>query len=185
MARLHIGPTDLETALRFRMAWSSPPRSREAALSPGDTAPMAVHFGAYIDGELVGVCSIGPQRLPIVDHREGWRLRGLMVLPNFRNRGIGPALLKHQLRDIDTRPNPFAWSYVQQKQLPFFTHYGYRPTGYTYEHPVSGPTLLFGNEHTLHLIQEATGITYSDGEPPSLGAVDPVETATARGSSER
>lgn len=178
MARLHIGLTDLETALRFRMALSSPPRSREDALSPGDTAAMAVHFGAYIDGEIVGVCSIGSQPLPVLDHPEAWRLRGMMVLPDLRNRGIGPALLKHQLREVDTKPNPFAWSYVQRRQAPFFAHHGYRPTGYTYQHPVSGETLLFGNEHTLRLIQDVTGITYSEGDPPNLGAVKPAMSNT-------
>ena len=177
MPRLQIGLTDLETALRFRMEFSTPPRSREAALSPGDVAPTAVHFGAYIDGELVGVCSIGPQELPILDHPAAWRLRGLMVLPRFRNRGVGPALLKHQLREVDARPHPFAWSYVKRKVAPFFSLYGYRATGYSHDHPVGGQTLLFGNEHTLRLIESITGITYSDGEPPDLGIVDPAATA--------
>lgn len=183
MARLYIGLTDLETALRFRMEFSSPPRSREAALSRGDTAPMAVHLGAYLDGRLVGVCSIGPERLPVLNRPDAWRLRGMMVLPDFRNRGVGPALLKHQLQEIDARPNPFAWSYVQSRQAPFFIQYGYRPTGYTYEHPVSGETLLFGNRHTLRLIQDINGIVYGDGDPPRLGAVD--ATMELQGSTQR
>jgi SAM-dependent methyltransferase/GNAT superfamily N-acetyltransferase len=167
-----IGPTDLESVLRFRMALSEPPRSREAALSAGDTAPGCAHFGAFLHGRLVGVHSLGPESLPILDHRSGWRGRGLIVLPEFRNRGIGAALMQHKLEVIESRPNPFAWGYGKRKLVPLYSRLGYRPTGFTHVHPVGGETLLFGNQHTLELIHNALGVDYSNGRIPDLGRVD-------------
>lgn len=171
MALIHIERTDLETVLQLRMQWSEPPRSREAALSPGDLAPEAAHFAAYLGSELAGVYSIGPEPLPVLNHPPAWRYRGLIVLPQFRDRGIGPALVQFQLQEIEARPHPLAWSYAKSRVIPFFSHFGYRPTGYTYEHPVGGPTQLLGNAHTLKFIAAATGIDYRDDELPKLGRV--------------
>lgn len=171
MSLIQIKRTDLETVLALRMTLSDPPRSREEALSPGDLSEDAAHFGAYIDEQLVGVYSIGPEALPVLDHPPAWRFRGLVVLPDFRNRAVGPALVKYQLQEIETRPSPLGWSYAKRKHLAFFGTFGYRATGYTYQHPVSGETHLLGNRHTLRVIAEATGVSYGAGDPPSLGNI--------------
>jgi GNAT superfamily N-acetyltransferase len=154
------------------MALSEPPRSREATLSPGDTAPGSLHLGAYLDGRLAGVCSVGPEPLPILDHPNAWRVRGLIMLPEFRGRGIGSALMQRALAHVETQANPLAWGFPKKKLTDMYSRIGFRPTGYTYVHTVGGNTLLFGNAHTLRLIQDATGITYTDGDLPCLGAIE-------------
>lgn len=168
---VHITPVDLEIALRFRMELSDPPRSREAALSPGDMSPDAMHFAAYVDGEIAGVASLGPQKLPILHHPDAWRLRGAAVVPEFRSRGVGIFLVLHVLRQVETKMNPCAWGYAKPTLIPLFAPLGYRPTGYTHVHPVGGRTLLLGNHHTLALISANTGVAYAEGAPPELGAV--------------
>ena len=175
MTAVQIRQTDLETALQLRMTLSEPPRSREAAMSPGDTAPEAVHFGAYIEGQLVAVCSVGPERLPVLNHPDAWRLRGLIVLPDFRNRGLGPKLLQQLLQHVEAKPNPLAWSYVKRKLIPLYTRFDYHPTGYTYVHPSGGDTFLFGNQHTLELIREATGTVGGENALSHLGAIESLE----------
>lgn len=171
MAELSIVETDLESVLQLRTAHSDPPRSREAALSIGDSAPECVHFGAYLRAELVGVCSVGPEHLPILGHPKGWRLRGLVVLPQFRGSGIGTELIQHHLRYVEKLPHPRSWAYAKPRLVRLYSSLGYRPTGYTYTHPVGGETLLFGNAHTLRFIEDATGVSYAAGELPALGAV--------------
>jgi GNAT superfamily N-acetyltransferase len=174
---IQIRRTDLETVLALRMTLSDPPRSREEALSPGDLSEDAAHFGAYIDEQLVGVYSIGPEPLPVLDHPPAWRFRGLVVLPNFRNRAVGPALVRYQLQEIETRASPLGWSYAKRKHLAFFSAFGYCATGYTYNHPVSGETHLLGNRHTLRVIAEAMGVNYGAGEPPWLGTIGAVKSS--------
>jgi GNAT superfamily N-acetyltransferase len=178
MDELSIIETDLESVLQMRMAHSDPPRSREAALSIGDSAPECVHFGACLRGELVGVCSVGPEHLPILGHPPGWRLRGLVVLPQFRGSGLGTELIRHRLGYVEKLPHPRAWGYAKRRLVRFYSSFGYRPTGYTHMHPVGGETLLFGNAHTLRFIEDATGVSYAADELPVLGAIvhDPVRT---------
>lgn len=172
MDNLEIAASDLETALQMRMIYSDPPRSREAAMSPGDTAPECAHFGAYLDGRFVGVCSVGPEPLPILDHPAAWRMRGLIVLPEFRRSGVGTALIQHRLQHVAKQSNPLAWGFAKRRLARLYSSLGYCPTGYTYVHPVGGPTLLFGNQNTLRYIERATGVTYTDGEPPEFGNLE-------------
>jgi GNAT superfamily N-acetyltransferase len=175
MDKLRIDTTDLESVLTLRTQFLDPPRSREEALSPGDTARECVHFGAYLDGTLVGVCSVGPEPLPVLDHPPAWRMRGLVVLPQLRGSGIGTELIKHRLRHVAAQSNPLAWGFAKRRLIALYSSLGYCPTGYTYVHPVGGETLLFGNQPTLHWIEQATGVSYSGEELPALGPVDPHE----------
>ena len=181
MDNLQIVETDLDSALRLRTAFSDPPRSREAALSQGDSARECVHFGAYRDGKLVGVCSVGPEPLPVLDHRDAWRMRGLVVLPEMRGAGIGAELIKHRLQHVAKQSNVLAWGYAKRRLVPLYSSLGYRPTGFTYVHPIGGETLLFGNGPTLRLIEKLTGANYANGEIPDLGAVDALQVQELSG----
>jgi GNAT superfamily N-acetyltransferase len=172
MSRIHIVPTDLDTVVPLRMTLSIPPRSREAALSSGDTADGVAHFAAYLEGQLVGVCSIGPEALPILQHAPAWRTRGLVVLPKFRDRGVGLALVRTLLQFGESKPNPLVWGYAKQHLIPLYELVGVFPTGYRHVHHSGGNTMLVGNKHTLRLIRDATGITYTDGEVPEMGCID-------------
>ena len=183
MDRLRIVTTDLESVLGLRTAFLDPPRSREEALSSGDTAPECVHFGAYLDDQLVGVCSVGPEPLPILDRPAAWRMRGLVVLPQLRGSGIGTALIRHRLQHVARQANPLAWGYAKRRLVRLYSSLGYHPTGYTYVHPVGGETLLFGNEPALRWIENATGVRYVAGEPHSFGAVDERQPQELSGSS--
>jgi GNAT superfamily N-acetyltransferase len=152
-----IAPVDLETVLQLRTSFSEPPRSREAALSPGDTAQGAIHLGIFVCGNVVGVASVGPEPLPLLDHPSGWRIRGMVVLPENRRQGLGGALVEQLLEYVEGQDSPFAWCYAKPRLLSYYGRYGMRPTGHTHLHPIGGPTLLFGSDRTLNLIRNQAG----------------------------
>jgi GNAT superfamily N-acetyltransferase len=172
MTELDIRPVEMETALRLRMQLSEPPRSREAAMSVGDTAPAAIHLGAFLEDRLVGVGSVGPEPVPVLSRRDAWRLRGLIVLPSEQRKGIGRELVRALLARIDRQFSAMAWCYAKPKLISYYGGCGMRPTGYTYEHPVGGPTLLFGNDQTRDWIHRLTGVIYSERDLPVLGVVE-------------
>ncbi len=171
MPATRIVATTLETVLPLRATLSIPPRSTEMTLTPGDTLEGSAHVAAYVDDQLVGVGSVVPEPLPVLDHRGGWRIRGTMVLPAFRHRGVGLIIIVHLLRHVEQHPNPYAWSYAKPAVVPRYPGLQYRPTGFTHWHPLGGLTLLMGNRHTLELISAATGASYEADSTPDLGAI--------------
>src|SRR5579864_5302879 len=124
---LQIAPVDLETVLQFRTTLSEPPRSREVALSPGDTAAAAIHLGAFFEGQVVGVGSVGPEPLPVLNHPPAWRIRGLAVLPGNRRHGVGSVLVRELLEHVDEQSSPLAWCCAKHKLISYYGGCGMRP----------------------------------------------------------
>ena len=97
MRRLQIDSTDLETALQFRTAFSDPPRTREAATSPGDLPP-ANHFrvdltekidaDSAVDGNEVGQAA---ELIEAMGYGYGMKADGLFrgntLIEPFRSQG--------------------------------------------------------------------------------------------------
>lgn len=79
---------------RFESAqtWEQNQQDIADALDPAVRVPK--FFGARLDGTLAGIASIVPQDLPTRPSLGPW-LANVLVLPAWRRRGIGGALVKH------------------------------------------------------------------------------------------
>ena len=86
-----------------RMGFTGPAANRdalEAQVSRGDSAPGVI---AYLDGEPVGWCGLGPRAdmprlvnsrtIPAVGALPVWSIGCFIVRPGFRRRGVARALL--------------------------------------------------------------------------------------------
>lgn len=75
-------------------------------------------FGAFIKDKLCGVNSshLTPNNL--------YRSRGLYVLPEFRNKGIGQTLLETTIKNVNLN----IWSYPRKEALPVYLRSGYIKT---------------------------------------------------------
>ena len=78
-----------------------------AAFLSGSTERII--FGAFDDNELVGVCGLG-RELSLKQRHAGF-IRGMHVVPHFRRRGVGRALLRAAL------DRAIAWPDVEQLTL--------------------------------------------------------------------
>lgn len=84
--------------------WAQNQRDIVQALQPSVTVPK--FFGARAGGELVGIASIVPHDLPTRPALGPW-LANVLVLPSWRGRGIGGALVKYVMDYAGALDTPF------------------------------------------------------------------------------
>src|SRR5438309_2062813 len=112
----------------------------ETAIFPDDDAPETQHFGAFADERLVGVASIYraalPER-PEVD--SAWQLRGMAILPEFRGRGLGYALLAACVEAACRQPATLLWCNARTPAVGFYRKHGFLALGGEFEIPSAGP----------------------------------------------
>jgi ribosomal protein S18 acetylase RimI-like enzyme len=63
--------------------------------------PAGAGFGAWIDGELAGIISVGQEQ--DIKHRHQGTIGAFYVRPAFRGRGVGDALMKAALEEAAKR----------------------------------------------------------------------------------
>lgn len=84
--------------------WAQNQQDIARALQPSVTVPK--FFGARAGGELVGIASIVPHDLPTRPALGPW-LANVLVLPSWRGRGIGGALVKYVMDYAGALDTPF------------------------------------------------------------------------------
>ena len=76
------------------------------------------YFGAEIDGKIVGVNS--GYKL------NGYRSRGLYVLPEYRNRGVAQKLLKYTIHESQRLNMIYIWSIPRKSALNVYKKCGFK-----------------------------------------------------------
>jgi len=82
-------------------------------------------YAARSAGRLVGVC--GLNRDPYSDDEATARLRRLYVLPAFRRRGVGSALVSHAIQDAVEHFTVVRLRTLDEGSAQFFEALGFRP----------------------------------------------------------
>lgn len=126
-----------------------PGQPPDACIYPGDDAPDTFHLGISdpdpkptASDPLIAVASF--YREPLPDNPAGLpqlRIRGMAVLPEHRNRGLGRALI-HAGLDIarDQSPPPaLAWCNARTTACAYYEKLGFTPRGDEFEIKGIGP----------------------------------------------
>lgn len=128
------GPNDAATMdaffdLRARVLRPGQPKQRSHF--SGDDAPGTIHFGAFLNEQLVGVATL-------LNEGDGLRLRGMAVDETMRGRSIGAALLGaiHQAAAERHRP---LWCNARAVAVGFYQRYGWIVEGDVFDLPDIGP----------------------------------------------
>ena len=115
-----------------------PGQSPEQLIWDDDDHPDALHVGAYLGGELVGIGTILPQSHP--DHgAEGWRIRGMATLPIARGKGVGGDVLDYCLAYAQRRGARYFWCNARVAALSLYQRRGFVTVGDMFEPPEIGP----------------------------------------------
>ena len=114
--------------------------ARETAIFPGDEAPTSRHFGAFVEGRLVGIATI--HFVPLLD-RPGlppaYQVRGMATAEEARGQGVGSALLAACVAEALRAGGQFLWCNARTPAAGFYSRHGFKATGGVFEIPTAGP----------------------------------------------
>ena len=111
-----------------------------------EQTPDARHFGALLDGELVGTGYILPATEPDDIDAEGatpggWQLRGMSVADGMRGRGIGRAVLLRCIEATRETGAPVLWCNARVRATELYRREGFVGVGEVFEIAGVGPHL--------------------------------------------
>jgi GNAT superfamily N-acetyltransferase len=118
---------------------------RQAVLRPHQTLeemaesepPDAVGFGAFAEGDLIGVGLIGPEGEP-----GAWRVRGMATAAPARGRGAGSAVLSALLEHARSNGARRVWASVRIPARRLYERAGFVPVSEEFELPQIGPHVI-------------------------------------------
>lgn len=115
---------------------------------PGDEDPDALHVGAFLAGEHVGIGSIFcqppnmsvgvPSIHPAPDHPDAWRLRGMATTEAVRGQGIGGKILQACMGYVARQGGAFLWCDARIGAVRFYAGHGFETLGAQYLVPQVG-----------------------------------------------
>ncbi|MFZ1946874.1 MAG: GNAT family N-acetyltransferase, partial [bacterium] len=120
----------------------------EELVYAGDDHAESLHLGTFLEGALVGVATVVPAPAPArlgIPARPGeraWQLRGMAVLPEFRGRGFGAAMVKACMAHVARRGGGLMWFNARLAAVEFYRKLGFEAKGGQYEIPISGPHFM-------------------------------------------
>ena len=138
----------------LRHAILRPNQPPETCVYPGDDDPGSLHFGVLLDEqndsgiELIGVASFYREAMPRgltvgaepgVDNDEAselqLRIRGMAVLPEYRGRGHGRALVDGglALARKQVPPPELVWCNARTTATGYYAKLGFVPRGHEFE----------------------------------------------------
>ncbi len=120
--------TDQTLAIRHKVLW--PDKPVEFCIVAGDE--HAKHYGVRLEGKLVSVASL---YLDVMQENESGnftktaRLRKFATLENYQGRGIGSALFKHLLSELQDMNIHSLWFDARESAIKFYEKFGFQTEG--------------------------------------------------------
>lgn len=116
-----------------------PNQPPDACVYPEDNHGDSLHFGAYINGKLIGIASFyheAPSGQPDVG---AWRLRGMATLESTRRTGVGSNLLETGMEYVAAAGGTSLWCNARATAADFYETQGLKKSGVEFELPDIGP----------------------------------------------
>jgi GNAT superfamily N-acetyltransferase len=130
----------------LRQAILRPHQRVQELVYPGDDSAEAAHFGAFVDGELIGIASVYHE-LPHGETDKGaWRLRGMAVVPQLHRNGIGSLLLRACVDHARLRGGTMMWFNARTPAVAFYQAHGFQIRGEEFLLPDIGPHYFMWRE---------------------------------------
>lgn len=118
----------------------------EQLIYPGDYDKGSVHFGAFENGELVGIASIYIERMKGNDEPESWRLRGMATTEKVRGKGYGKELMNKCLDHIKSKNGKLFWCNARITAEGFYGKFGMKRMGEVFHPEDLGPHVVMWME---------------------------------------
>ncbi len=110
---------------------------------PSDNKDDDFHLGAFYGEQLVGVASFYIEKSERLHYPKQSRLRGLAVLPEFRNRGAGVSLVEKSFDIVKGTGSNVLWSAAHPEICAFFLKLGFNELPEVYQTDTGPQKLLY------------------------------------------
>ena len=99
----------------------------------GDQDEATFHMGALMNDSVIGIATMMIDRSSELAEiaQDQYRLRGMAVLPQFRDQGIGRAILEACLQEVQRRGFGLFWCNARVKAANFYSAAGFSKTSET------------------------------------------------------
>lgn len=108
----------------------------------GDNDDGTFHFGAYEDKNIIGCVSLMKKTHPEFHQNETYQLRGMAVLSDYRQKGIGKQLLDFATDHLLKKNINLVWCNVRTSALSFYQKNHFFTKGSEFNIPDVGPHIL-------------------------------------------
>lgn len=135
-SKIVIRRAELEEIIDLRHVVLRHGLPREEAIFAGDRAATSRHYGAFLDGRIVGCASLHASTW---DGQPAWQLRGMASADSARRMGVGRRLLAFLEDDVtDVAPRPL-WCNARIGALDFYKAMGWTIQSELFDIPTAGP----------------------------------------------
>jgi enamine deaminase RidA (YjgF/YER057c/UK114 family) len=121
-------PIDAAETHPLRHAVLHPDRTGDGLVIAGDHDPAALHVGAFLGDDLIGVGSLFPEALPESSLGGTWRIVGMAVRPDLRGKGIGAAMLECLMAHAAGHGAKLAWCNSREAAVSLYRRFGFTST---------------------------------------------------------
>ncbi len=98
----------------------------------GDDSNSTIHVGAFLEGEIVGICSFMKSRSSFIEGTQ-YQLRGMAISKKSQGKGIGSMMLAMGLERIKEKGISFLWCKARKEALGFYKKQGFEIVGSPFE----------------------------------------------------
>jgi GNAT superfamily N-acetyltransferase len=119
----------------------------ESCIFNGDDLETTLHFGLYIEQELVGIVSLFQKCNPVFKEQNQYQIRGMAVLQNHQRKDFGKALILHSEAYCKNQNVDLIWFNARVEAVGFYEKMGYQKNGSSFEIPDVGEHILMFKEN--------------------------------------
>ncbi|MDC0534864.1 GNAT family N-acetyltransferase [Francisellaceae bacterium] len=94
-----------------------------------DKYSNTIHFGKFLDDQLVGIISIYAQDQNLEPSQKEWRIRGMAVLKEYQGQGYGLDLVNLVIEYLRQQNAEMLWCNARTSACPFYEKTGFAKHG--------------------------------------------------------
>lgn len=117
-------------------------KSLESCHFDGDDLETTIHFGLYLNTELVGVVSLFKKNNSHFSEKKQFQIRGMAVLEDQRKKDFGKALLMHCEEECKNQDTDLIWFNARTEAVGFYEKMKYHKTGTPFDIPDVGEHII-------------------------------------------
>ena len=130
---------DLETTLPLRQKYLRPYLRISECRLPTDEHPLACHFGAYDNTQLLGVVSVAPAEISNQCQQQAWQLRMMATREDARLQGVGRHLVAAVIAHVQGQGATCLWCNARVRAQGFYQKQGFAVVGNVFNIEPIGP----------------------------------------------